>query len=78
MLELGREIRYDAYDIFSEYPKPLVPRNLRVEVDERTATDGRVLKPVDADEVRQLVRGLLADNVESVAICLIKLLRESR
>ena len=71
VLELGREIRYDAYDIFSEYPKPLVPRNLRVEVDERTATDGRVLKPVDADEVRQLVRGLLADNVESVAICLI-------
>ena len=26
VLELGREIRYDAYDIFSQYPDPLVPR----------------------------------------------------
>jgi len=29
VLELGRELRYDAYDIFSEYPKPLVPRFFR-------------------------------------------------
>jgi len=26
VLELGREKRYDAYDIFSEYPEPIVPR----------------------------------------------------
>ncbi|MFH1115892.1 MAG: hydantoinase/oxoprolinase family protein [Pseudomonadota bacterium] len=71
VLELGREIRYDAYDIFAEYPKPLVPRNLRVEVDERIASDGRVLKAVDDDEVRRVLRGLLAEGVESVAICLI-------
>ena len=30
VLELGREIRYDAYDIFSEYPEPIVPRPLRM------------------------------------------------
>ncbi len=48
MLELGREIRYDAYDIFAEYPQPLVPRHLRKEVDERIASDGRVLKPLEA------------------------------
>ena len=29
VLELGRELRYDAYDIFAEYPLPLVPRYLR-------------------------------------------------
>ena len=41
VLELGREMRYDAYDIFAEYPEPLVPRSLRKEVNERISADGR-------------------------------------
>jgi N-methylhydantoinase A len=44
VLELGREIRYAPYDIFSEYPKPLVPRRYRLEVDERVRSDGTILK----------------------------------
>ncbi|MDQ7782324.1 MAG: hydantoinase/oxoprolinase family protein [Desulfomonilaceae bacterium] len=71
VLELGREIRYDAYDIFAEYPKPLVPRSLRFEVTERIASDGRVLQPLDADEVKQVVDELLKAGVDSVAISLI-------
>lgn len=71
VLELGREIRYDAYDIFSEYPQPLVSRDLRLEVDERISSDGRVLRAPDADEVKALVGTLLNAGVESVAICLI-------
>ncbi len=71
VLELGREIRYDAYDIFAEYPKPLVPRALRVEVDERIANDGRVLRPLNTNEVKQVVNDLQKAGVESVAICLI-------
>jgi len=71
VLELGREMRYDAYDIFAEYPLPLVPRALRVEVDERIASDGRVLRPLDMDQGRQALRYLLDAGVESVAICLI-------
>src|SRR5690606_12525857 len=50
-LELGREKRYDTYDIFSEYAPPLVPRPLRLEVDERIAANGRVLKALDPAEV---------------------------
>src|SRR5690606_7667682 len=38
-LELGREKRYDTYNIFAEQAKPLVDRPLRVEVDERVAAD---------------------------------------
>lgn len=71
VLELGREIRYDAYDIFSEYPKPLVPRALRVEVDERIASDGRVLRALNSDEVKGVIDSLKEAGVESVAICLI-------
>ncbi|MFH1489991.1 MAG: hydantoinase/oxoprolinase family protein, partial [Pseudomonadota bacterium] len=71
VLELGREIRYAPYDIFAEFPKPLIPRRVRLEVDERVRSDGSVLKPLDREEARQVVRKLLAMGVESIAVCLL-------
>ncbi|MDR3568991.1 MAG: hydantoinase/oxoprolinase family protein [Syntrophobacteraceae bacterium] len=71
VLELGREMRYAPYDIFAEFPKPLVPRRLRVEVKERVRSDGVVLRPLDADDARRVVRELLALGVESIAVCLL-------
>lgn len=71
VLELGREIRYDAYDIFAEYPEPLVPRFLRKEVDERVASDGRVIRELNPDEVKKVLTELLDMEIESLAVCLI-------
>jgi N-methylhydantoinase A len=71
VLELGREIRYDAYDIFAEYPRPLVPRSLRNEVSERITSDGRVIRPLDPSEVDKVLSGLLEMGIESLAVCLI-------
>ena len=71
VLELGREIRYAPYDIFSEYPKPLVDRRYRLEVEERIRSDGTILKPLDPDEAGSVVRTLVAQGVESIAVCLI-------
>jgi N-methylhydantoinase A len=71
VLELGREIRYAPYDIFAEFPRPLVPRQLRLEVDERVRSDGTVLKPLDEDSARVAVRRLVELGAESVAVCLI-------
>jgi len=71
VLELGREIRYDAYDIFAEYPEPLVPRSLRKEVTERIAADGRVLVKLDSTEVEHVLAGLADSGIESLAVCLI-------
>jgi len=71
VLELGREIRYAPYDIFAEFPEPLIPRRLRLEVDERVRSDGTLLKPLDPEEVREVVRRLLELGVESIAVCLI-------
>jgi N-methylhydantoinase A len=71
VLELGRELRYDAYDIFAEYPPPLVPRRLRLEVDERIASDGRVIRPLDRQAVRESIAELRRAGVESLAVCLI-------
>ena len=71
VLELGREIRYDAYDIFAEYPEPLVPRSLRQEVAERITADGRVIVKLNPDEVSRVLSGLCDSGIESLAVCLI-------
>ena len=71
VLELGREIRYDAYDIFAEYPKPLVPRSLRKEVSERITADGRVIMQLKPEEVSEVLDELRQLGIESLAVCLI-------
>ncbi len=71
VLEIGRGIRYAPYDVFAEFPKPLIPRQLRFEVDERIRSDGSVLKPLNPEQARQVVRTLLHRGIESIAVCLI-------
>jgi N-methylhydantoinase A/oxoprolinase/acetone carboxylase beta subunit len=71
ILELGREIRYAPYDIFAGFPEPLIPRRLRLEVDERVRSDGTVLKPLDPEEVNAVARRLIGEGVESIAVCLL-------
>ena len=71
ILEIGREMRYAPYDVFAEFPQPLVPRRYRLEVDERVRSDGSVIKALDPEEARQTVRALLKMGVESIAVCLI-------
>lgn len=71
VLEIGREIRYAPYDIFAEFPRPLVSRRFRIEVDERVRSDGNVLKALDPEEARRAVQMLLAMGAESIAVCLI-------
>ena len=64
-------MRYAPYDLFAEFPKPLIPRRYRLEVDERIRSDGSVLKALDPEEARQTVRTLLEMGVESIAVCLL-------
>jgi N-methylhydantoinase A/oxoprolinase/acetone carboxylase beta subunit len=71
VLELGREIRYAPYAIFAGFPEPLIPRRLRLEVDERVRSDGTVLKPLDPEEVNAVARRLIGEGVESIAVCLL-------
>ena len=71
VLEIGRGIRYAPYDVFAEFPKPLIPRHLRFEVDERIRSDGTILRPLDSNEAIRIIRTLLETGVESIAVCLI-------
>ncbi|HDZ89744.1 MAG TPA: hydantoinase/oxoprolinase family protein [Deltaproteobacteria bacterium] len=71
VLELGREIRYAPYDIFAEFPEPLIPRRFRLEVDERIRSDGTVIRPLDREEARDVVRRLVQMGMDSIAVCLL-------
>jgi N-methylhydantoinase A len=71
VLEIGREARYDLYDLDLERPEPLIPRPLRMEVSERILADGAVLEPLQEEEARILARRLDGLGVESVAVCLL-------
>src|SRR5688572_15450431 len=69
VLELRRQIRDDLYDLQADKPEPVVPRNLRREVPERTLADGRVGTALDLDAVRAATRALVADGIEALAVC---------
>jgi N-methylhydantoinase A len=70
-LEIGRETRYDAYDLAIEKPEPLVPPALRLGITARIKADGREAAPVSAAEVDALVDRLRAAGVEAVAVSLL-------
>jgi N-methylhydantoinase A len=70
-VEIGREHRYDMYDLYMQRAHPLAPRHLRFEVEERVLADGSVRTPVDPGEVRRLAARLRAQGVEAVGVCLL-------
>jgi N-methylhydantoinase A len=69
--EIAREHRYDLYDLFLEMPAPLVPRHLRLEVDERVYADGTIARAPDARAVARLVAELRDKGIEAIAICFV-------
>jgi N-methylhydantoinase A len=68
ILEMGYEKRFEQYDVYMERPLPLVPRPLRFTVRGRLDGRGRVLRDLDASEVRALGTRLAAERVGAVAI----------
>src|SRR5579885_2934512 len=67
-IEIGKEHRYELYDLMVELPKPLVPRYLRFDVPQRTLADGTIEEELDVAYVERLARELRASGVEAVAI----------
>ncbi len=71
VLEIGREKRFDAYDLQISFPAPLVPRHMRMEVEERMHASGTVLTALNEDSVRLAVARLIEQDCESYAVCLL-------
>jgi len=67
-LEMGRELRYDPFDLMLKAPEPLVPRKLRLTVKERIGADGEVVAPLDEDGVRAAAREFRQAKVGGIAV----------
>ncbi len=71
VLALGRQERPELYALVPSKPPELIPRRLRLEVDERISADGETLQPLQADSLKGIVDFLEAEQIESVAVCLL-------
>jgi N-methylhydantoinase A len=66
---IGRGNRPEAYNLLFHRHRPLVPRHLTREVDERLLSSGEVHVPLDRSGIAEACRVLKAEGVEAVAVC---------
>ena len=71
LLEIQTGIRPILYDLQFQKLPPLVPRYLSFGVPERLDAQGGVLVPLDEEAVRGVAERLEAEEVQSVAVCLL-------
>lgn len=75
VLELARMIRPQSYDLHFSKARLLVPRSLRFEVKERVDAKGRIVTPLEQNELDRLVEEIRASGAEAVAVsCLFSFL----
>jgi N-methylhydantoinase A len=67
VLELGRRTRPQAYGMKGVF-RPIIPRDLRLEVPERVDAQGRVVTPLDERAVMSAAETLLAAGCEAVVV----------
>lgn len=71
VIEMRREQRYDKFDLFQDFPLPLVPRELRFGIEERMHSSGEAITPLNVNEVKKVAAILKQAQIQSVAVCLI-------
>ena len=71
VLELGRQVRPDIYDLSVDKPPLLVPGPWRHEVRERIGADGTVVTELDEAQARAAIRRLRDEGAQTIAVCLV-------
>src|SRR5699024_7365521 len=71
ILGIGRQTRPDLYNFRARRPDPLMPRNLRFEVDERVNAEGTIIKDFNRKDIEDLIGMIKENHIESLVICLI-------
>src|SRR6202035_3720560 len=70
-IEIGRQNRPKLYDFFFDRLEPLVLKDLRFGIDERTASDGAILRKPSPTDLKSLATQVEAKRPESIAISLL-------
>lgn len=71
VLEIGREWRYDQFDLEIEMPSPIAGRPERQEITERIGPNGSVITGVKLGELADIAKAFEQSGVESVGVCLL-------
>ena len=71
ILEIRRGDRDEMYNLFWQPPPPLVPRFLRLEIEERLFANGNVHKKINTEQVEDACNKFIKEKVDSVAIAFI-------
>lgn len=67
VLEMRRRDRRQTWGLTGQFV-PVIDRDLRLEVPERTLADGSILEPVDPADVRAAAQALLAQGAQALCI----------
>ena len=71
VLEIRRGDRDEMYNLFWTPKNILVPRYLRIGVEERMNAEGKVLTKLNLEEIEKAISFFKEQNVNSIAVCLI-------
>jgi N-methylhydantoinase A len=71
VLIIGRQKRYETYDLYIDKPKPLVQRRHIAEVTERVGPDGAVVTPLEEGSVDRAIDAMVASGREAIAVALL-------
>lgn len=71
VLEIARCNRPDLFNMVFAKPRPFIPRYLRKEVEERVSFDGKIVTPLNEDDIRTAVEYFKKEKVEAIAVCYI-------
>lgn len=70
-LEMRGQRRPNIYDVDWDRLPALVPREMRLEIAERILGNGTIEQPLNQEEAAGVIKRLLAEGVEAIAVCLI-------
>ncbi len=77
VLEIGREWRYDLFDLGIEMPEPIAGRPHRAEITERVDAEGKILTSLALGELEPIVEKFRTAGVVSIGVCLLHGYRNS-
>ncbi|MGA9525691.1 MAG: hydantoinase/oxoprolinase family protein, partial [Myxococcaceae bacterium] len=71
VLEIGRQARQQLYSLHPARAEPIVPRPLRLELDERVGADGRIERALDPASVEAALDQAVELGAEAIAVSLL-------
>ena len=69
--EIGRGARPDAYNLFYKPSEPLIKRQFRLEVHERTNAFGKIIEDLNKNDIKKAIKIYKKNKISNIAVCFI-------